>query len=108
LISEKTFKPIAFQHPLMVYGNSGTLKTLRQWGFETFDNLWDESYDLLTNSQQRRNAIVKLLHEVEIKDYDIETQQRLAHNHAHFFDTELVKQRIREEILEPLLNYAET
>ena len=45
--TEKTFKPIAFQHPFMVFGMKGTLQFLKYLGFETYDHIFDESYDSL-------------------------------------------------------------
>jgi hypothetical protein len=108
LITEKTYKPIAYRHPFVVYGDPGTLSRLRELGFETFNNLFDESYDTITNSRQREHAIIKTIKEFAQESYSVLTQEKIAHNHAHFFDQELVKQRIRNEILEPLLHYAET
>jgi hypothetical protein len=107
-ITEKTFKPLAFRHPFLVYGNSGTLRKLHDWGFVTFDNLWDESYDRINNWGYRRDRVAKLLHETEIQPHSNETLQRLEHNHQHFFNAELVQQRIVAEIVEPLIQYAET
>ena len=107
-ITEKTMKPMAFQHPFVVYGNSHTLQTLHSWGFETFDNLWDESYDLLLNDEQRRDAIVQLLQQIKITSHDAETLRRLQHNRDHFYNKDLVISRIRKEIIEPILSYAET
>lgn len=105
-ITEKTFKPIAFQHPFVVYGNRGTLRRLRQWGFETWDHLWDESYDEIVDPNERRSAVIELLNTIQIQPYSTETLRRLQHNRNLFFDTELVKQRIVEEILMPIINYA--
>jgi hypothetical protein len=34
--------------------------------------------------------------------------QKLQHNHARFFDRALIEQRIKKEIIEPLLAYAES
>jgi hypothetical protein len=107
-ITEKTFKPLAFRHPFMVYGNAGTLKSLHDMGFVTFNNLWDESYDNINDTDTRKNHIIELLKNVEAKNYDAETLQRLDHNHAHFFDRDLVIDRIKKEILEPIVEYAET
>jgi hypothetical protein len=109
-ITEKTMKPMAFQHPLIVYGNYGTLKTLRDWGFETFDNLWDESYDQIVDTEQRRDAIIKLLNQLPTMsmDYDTETLQRIQHNHNHFYDQSLAIDGIIKNIIEPILHYAET
>ena len=47
--------------PFMVLGNRGTLKRLKQYGYRTFDQIWDESYDDLPTWQQRADAIVKNL-----------------------------------------------
>jgi hypothetical protein len=107
-ITEKTFKPVAFQHPFVVYGNRGTLRTLRSWGFETFDNLWDESYDELVNHHARRDAIVDILNHIDPCEHSTETQRRLEHNRGLFFDTALVKQQFIAQVLEPIVEYAET
>ncbi len=107
-ITEKTFKPIAFQHPFVVYGNRGTLCALRNWGFETFDNLWDESYDEIVDFVARRTAVVKLINSIEIQAHDAETRRRLEHNHNLFFDTQKVRGKFITEILEPIVEYAET
>jgi len=107
-ITEKTMKPMAFQHPLIVYGNHSTLKTLRDWGFETFDNLWDESYDSVIEVDQRRDAIINLLNQLPITDYDAETLRRIQHNRNHFYDRSLAIECIIKNIIEPILQYAET
>lgn len=105
-ITEKTFKPIAFQHPFVVYGNRGTLRTLRNWGFETFDNLWDESYDELVNNDARRDAVIDILNHIEPCKHTTETQRRLEHNHRLFFDKEQVRAGIIKDIIKPIIEYA--
>lgn len=107
-VTEKTMKPLAFQHPLIVYGNRGTLRTIKNWGFQTFDNLWDESYDEEVDADQRCDSIIKLLAALTIKDYDAETLRRIKHNKDHFFDRGLVLRLFVKEIINPILNYAET
>ena len=44
-ITEKPFKPIANLHPFLVLGNPGALALLRDFGFETFGEVFDERYD---------------------------------------------------------------
>lgn len=107
-ITEKTFKPIAFRHPFIVYSNNGTLAQLHELGFETFGHLFNESYDSIISPVHRGVAVVQAVKDFVPEPYGVETLGKLAHNHAHFFDRELVEQRIRTEILEPLLHYAET
>ena len=49
-ISEKTFKPIAFLQPFIVFGQPTTLEYLKDNGYKTFNKWWDESYDTITDS----------------------------------------------------------
>lgn len=107
-ITEKTFKPIAFQHPFIVYGNRGTLRELKHWGFETWDHLWDESYDEIVDADARRDAVVDLIYQIEIKEHNAETLAKLKHNRNRFFDTKSVHAGIIKEIIEPILHYAES
>jgi hypothetical protein len=44
-VTEKTFKPLAYQHPFVAYGTAGILSHVRELGFETFGHVVDESYD---------------------------------------------------------------
>lgn len=45
LLSEKTFKPIKHGQPFFILGAAGSLATLRQLGYRTFDHVFDNSYD---------------------------------------------------------------
>ena len=56
-VSEKLWKPVFALQPFMVWGQRGTLAQLHRWGYETFDCLWDESYDQL-DDLQRLDAIL--------------------------------------------------
>ena len=108
LISEKTYKPIAFYHPFVIVGPLGILKSLKRQGFETFENLFDESYDTESNWYRRWDCLVKNVSEFKKQPYDMLTQQKIQHNHALFFDRAVSCKYIIEKIIEPLLNYAET
>ena len=44
-ITEKSVKPLANFHPMLVLGNPGSLALIRSYGFETFGDVFDESYD---------------------------------------------------------------
>ena len=105
--TDKTLKPLAYYHPFLVIGQPGVLALLRKMGFETYENLFDESYDNIQDFKSRLDAVVKNIDNFKIEPYDSETQRRIQHNHNHFFDKELVEDRILTEIIEPLLEYAE-
>lgn len=44
-LSEKIFKPMMFLQPFIVFGRPGTIKLLKDLGYKTFSDFWDESYD---------------------------------------------------------------
>ena len=58
-ITEKTFKPIVLQQPFLLVGNRGSLRYLREYGFRTFGNLWDEGYDDLDH-EHRISAVADI------------------------------------------------
>lgn len=62
-LTEKTFKPIVMQMPFVIAGPKGSLEYLRSYGFKTFNEFWDESYDTLDN-EERLEAIAVLLKEL--------------------------------------------
>lgn len=44
-LTEKSFKPLLHKHPFIIIGVPGALQGLRDLGFKTFGEFWDESYD---------------------------------------------------------------
>lgn len=106
-VTEKSFKPMAFRHPFQIQGAPGTLQYMQAQGFVTYNNMFDESYDLLSGAD-RLLKIQQNLHEFQQEPYTAETLKRIEHNHARFFDHTVVNQRIQQEIIDPLREYAET
>ena len=61
--SEKLHKPLIHGHPFILFSYNddigefatGMLSRLKEWGFETFPELFDESYDEISNVDVRRN-----------------------------------------------------
>ena len=61
--SEKIHKPLLYGHPFILFSYNhdigefatGVLSRLKEWGFETFPELFDESYDEISNVEDRRN-----------------------------------------------------
>jgi hypothetical protein len=45
--TEKTVRPLMAAKPMLVYGPPGYLERLQLLGFETYNSVWDESYDCL-------------------------------------------------------------
>lgn len=63
-LTEKTFKPIAFKQPFIMLSAPGSLQHVKEMGFQTFNNFWDESYDLETNHETRFLMITKILKDI--------------------------------------------
>ena len=108
LVSEKTYKSIAFYHPFLILGPVGILQSLRNLGFETFENLFDEQYDAESNWVKRLNCLVDNVKQFQKQPYDKLTQEKIIHNHEHFFNVHLATAHIEKEIVHPLLHYIET
>jgi hypothetical protein len=106
-ITEKTFKPIAYQHPFMVCGMQGVLDHLHSIGFETYDNIFDESYDDLKFFEQRLDIIYSNLENFSVSKYsDPVTEQKIQHNHNRFYDRHAVIDGFTQDIIEPMLEFA--
>lgn len=107
-ISEKTYKPIALQHPFLVYGPPNILTSLRDNGFVTYENLFDESYDQLTDIDAKVTAMLDNVDNFKQVSYDSLTLDKIQHNYNHFFNKSLIVNKIKQEIIDPLIEYAET
>ena len=111
-ISEKIFKPLAFQHPFIVYGTPNTLTHLHELGFETFNHVIDESYDTINNSLLRLQSIEQVLKDL-YNDYkhglllfsDEISQQKILHNHNKFYNVDLL---FEKEIINPIKEFINT
>ena len=60
-ITEKTYKPIAFMQPFIMVAAPFSLKHIKDMGFKTFDEFWDESYDTEINHIERMNKIFNII-----------------------------------------------
>jgi len=58
-LTEKALRPIACGKPFMLVATAGSLEYLRSYGFETFGDFIDESYDLETDPVARLAAVIQ-------------------------------------------------
>jgi len=68
--SEKIYKPIVIGHPFLLLGGHKQLAKLREFGFKTFNQWWDEDYDNIHNVLERIKCIINIL--VDLKSKPIE------------------------------------
>jgi hypothetical protein len=58
-ITEKSVKPLANFHPMLVLGNPGSLAMIRSYGFATFEDVFDESYDEELDPRRRFDLVYR-------------------------------------------------
>jgi hypothetical protein len=56
--------------PFIVASSAGTLEYLRQHGFKTFGEFWDESYDLEESHELRLQKILELVDYIDSMSID--------------------------------------
>jgi len=91
-LTEKIFKPICQQIPFVLVSAAGSLEYLQRYGFRTFGDIWDESYDQETDDLRRLEKIARLLTELdglsqrELQDLYRATLPSVQHNFYHFYN----------------------
>ena len=88
------------------------MKFLHDLGFETFEYLFDESYDTINSStvngiesDDKLQIIINNVKNFNKQPRDQLTQQKICHNHAHFMNQSLVESKFINEIVQPLLEF---
>jgi hypothetical protein len=66
-ISEKILKPILMYQPFILMGPYRYLRKLKSYGFKTFSDFWDESYDEIENYKERLTILINLINELNSK-----------------------------------------
>jgi hypothetical protein len=90
-ITEKTFKAIALEMPFVLVAPANSLEYMRSYGFRTFSDIFDESYDTETDDILRVEKVSRLL-----KDLDNQSERErqsihraclpiVEHNFRHFY-----------------------
>lgn len=91
-ITEKVFKPMVMQQPFLVFGNARILEYLQTLGFETFDQVLDESYDQQIYSGVRFDLLLDEILKIGMLPLErLETMRQkltpvLEHNRNHFYN----------------------
>ncbi len=96
-LTEKTFKPIAMGMPFVIVGTRGSLEYLRSYGFKTFGDFWDESYDTIADDHERIAAVAKTLKDLDNLSAVEKAQlyrnmaETIEHNWNHFYGGDFEK-----------------
>ena len=107
-LCEKSYKAIAAHHPFLLASTQGNLAYLRNQGFETFPELWNESYDDLSDYKHRIDCLVDIIKHFDKSSWNQNiVKEKLQYNRARFFDQSLTRKFCNETIIEPVLRFAE-
>jgi len=85
-LTEKTFKPIVYQHPFILIAPAKSLEFLRKMGYKTFNPFIDESYDNVENDIERMKLVLKeterlsMLSESELYNFIDQIKPITTHN----------------------------
>ena len=88
-LTEKTIKVLLTGMPFIVVSTPNFLKNLKQLGFTTYDQLWDESYDSIVDYKDRIDNVIELCN--KLAHFDWESNKHLLHriqleNQNNFFN----------------------
>ena len=92
-LTEKIFKPIVAKRPFILVAAPGNLAYLKSYGFKTFDQWIDESYDEEEDHYIRIEKITKEIAKLcsreknELEQMHLEMQEILEYNFKHFYTT---------------------
>lgn len=92
VISEKLFLCFALKNPFIIIAPPNTLKYVKDLGFKTFSNFWNEGYDEVKCPNERLNQIFKLIQYImscsykELNDILVEMEEILEYNRHHVYN----------------------
>lgn len=84
--TEKSVKALLCGHPVVILGNPFTLRTLKQLGFITFSDFWDESYDQVLDPADRLHKALGVIdqllsmNESEFRQIMVDAWPLVEHN----------------------------
>jgi len=101
-LTEKTLRAIAMAKPFILTSTHGSLQYLKDYGFKTFDTVWNEDYDKIVDPIQRLQSIIALMK--DISKWDAHTRlikmkqaQEISNFNKNLFFSSAWKQKIINE-----------
>ena len=95
-LTEKILRPIACNKPFLLLSTPGALSYLRSYGFRTFNDIIDESYDLEVDPLQRMMRVTEVMEHIrQLSTRERKSMQRAisdvtSYNRRHFFSSEFI------------------
>lgn len=106
-LTEKILRPIACAHPFMIVAGPGALEYLKSYGFKTFSDCIDESYDLESDVVKRMEMVTVEMLRIQNLPQDqknlmfSQMQQIADYNQKHFFSetfTDMICKELSENL----------
>jgi hypothetical protein len=116
-LTEKILRPIACAQPFILVSPPASLQYLKDYGFLTYDTVWDESYDNITDPALRLQNIIELMKTIANWDPKTKMQKMIQaraiaeHNKKHFFSDDffnLVLTELKTNIKTALVEVVQT
>ena len=107
-LTEKSLRPIAVGQPFILAGTHGSLEYLKSYGFQTFSDVWDESYDQIEDPAERLIQIAELMKYISTwlphqRERNMTQAQAIAnYNRQHFFSqqfTDLIIDELKTNLM---------
>lgn len=93
---------MVMMQPFVLFSGPGSLEYLRNYGFKTFNDVWDESYDLETDHKKRYQILIDLIYDLSTRTNDqLQSMMEkirpiVEHNRQHFYSEYFEKQLLDE------------
>ena len=106
-LTEKTWRTILYKMPFMIIGGKHSLKLLKSFGFETFNEYWNEDYDNFEKLADRVDMVTQNLANLsELKNNELDNLYQkmlpiVEHNCNHL---EIFYKKQQNDIKEKLEN----
>lgn len=108
-----TFKSIAQKRPFVIFGSPGSIQLLKNQGFLTFSEWWDESYDNEPDIEKRLDKIIDIVRYLttlridQLQEIAQQMQPVLDHNYHHFTGAFIANQLLEKDkiLAQPFIDY---
>lgn len=106
-ITEKTVKPIIAKRLFVMIGPYRILRKLKELGFQTFDSIIDESYDEVSDNEQRIMMALRQLEKLCAKSQEevlAQVRPIVEHNFQHLMTTDWYRSYFLRNFEKSMLN----
>lgn len=106
--TEKIWKPVVMQQPWIAVANRGYYRDMHNLGFKTFNNIIDESWDLIDNNQDRLERIAQTVEQLCASDlvaFLAAAEEVCKYNFQHYVEMRSV---VRKEFPDRFFHYITT